>query len=70
MSVAVSWANKKQLAKCAYMVGFPISSHILYLCVITFVTYVNIIIYCISIVYACCNAVLYAYTKAGMDSLS
>ena len=28
MSVAISWANKKQLAKCTYMVGFPISSHI------------------------------------------
>ena len=28
MSVAISWANKKQLAKCAYMVGFPIFSHI------------------------------------------
>ena len=27
MSVAISWANKKQLAKCAYMVGFPIFSH-------------------------------------------
>ena len=27
MSVAISWANKKQLAKCVYMVGFPISSH-------------------------------------------
>ena len=24
MSVVVSWANKKQLDKCAYMVGFPI----------------------------------------------
>ena len=30
MSVAISWANKKQLAKCAYMVGFPIFSHILF----------------------------------------
>ena len=28
MNVAISWANKKQLAKCAYMVDFPISSHI------------------------------------------
>ena len=28
MSVAISWANKKQLAKCVYMVGFPIFSHI------------------------------------------
>ena len=28
MSVAISWANKKQLAKCAYMVGFPMFSHI------------------------------------------
>ena len=28
MSVAISWANKKQLAKCVYMVSFPISSHI------------------------------------------
>ena len=28
MSVAISWVNKKQLAKCVYMVGFPISSHI------------------------------------------
>ena len=27
MSVAISWANKKQLAKCVYMVCFPISSH-------------------------------------------
>ena len=27
MSVAINWANKKQLAKCVYMVGFPISSH-------------------------------------------
>ena len=34
MSVAISWANKKQLAKCAYMVGFPISSHTL--CVSSF----------------------------------
>ena len=28
MSVAVSWANKMQLAKCDIMVSFPISSHI------------------------------------------
>ena len=28
MSVAISWANKMQLAKCDIMVGFPISSHI------------------------------------------
>ena len=27
MSVAISWANKMQLAKCDIMVGFPISSH-------------------------------------------
>ena len=35
MSVAISWTNKKQLAKCDIMVGFPISSHIyvhLYVC--------------------------------------
>ena len=25
MSVAISWANKMQLAKCDIMVGFPIS---------------------------------------------
>ena len=30
MSVAISWANKMQLAKCDIMVGFPISSHICY----------------------------------------
>ena len=30
MSVAISWANKMQLAKRDIMVGFPISSHILY----------------------------------------
>ena len=29
MSVAISWGNKMQLAKCDIMVGFPISSHIL-----------------------------------------
>ena len=29
MSVAISWDNKMQLAKCDIMVGFPISSHIL-----------------------------------------
>ena len=29
MSVAISWANKMQLAKCDIMVGFPISSHII-----------------------------------------
>ena len=29
MSVAISWANKMQLAKCDIMVGFLISSHIL-----------------------------------------
>ena len=28
MSVAISWDNKMQLAKCDIMVGFPISSHI------------------------------------------
>ena len=28
MSMAISWANKMQLAKCDIMVGFPISSHI------------------------------------------
>ena len=28
MSVAISWANKMQLAKCDIMVGFPISSRI------------------------------------------
>ena len=28
MSVAISWANKMQLAKCDIMVGFPKSSHI------------------------------------------
>ena len=28
MSVAISCANKMQLAKCDIMVGFPISSHI------------------------------------------
>ena len=28
MTVAISWANKMQLAKCDIMVGFPISSHI------------------------------------------
>ena len=28
MSVAISWASKKQLAKCDIMVGFRISSHI------------------------------------------
>ena len=27
MSVAISWANKMQLAKCDIMIGFPISSH-------------------------------------------
>ena len=27
MSVAISWANKMQLAKCDIMVGFSISSH-------------------------------------------
>ena len=27
MSVAISWANKMQLAQCIIMVGFPISSH-------------------------------------------
>ena len=27
MSVAISWANKMQLAKCDIMVGFPIFSH-------------------------------------------
>ena len=27
MSVAISWADKMQLAKCDIMVGFPISSH-------------------------------------------
>ena len=26
MSVAISWDNKMQLAKCDIMVGFPISS--------------------------------------------
>ena len=33
MSVAISWANKMQLAKCDIMVGFPISSHI-YVCTV------------------------------------
>ena len=28
MSVAISWDNKMQLAKCDITVGFPISSHI------------------------------------------
>ena len=28
MSVAISWANKMQLAKCDIMAGFLISSHI------------------------------------------
>ena len=32
MSVAISWANKMQLAKCDIMVSFPISSHI-FLCI-------------------------------------
>ena len=35
MSVAISWTNKKQLAKYDIMVGFPISSRIyihLYVC--------------------------------------
>ena len=27
MSVAISWANKMQLAKCDIMVGFPKSNH-------------------------------------------
>ena len=27
MSVAISWANKKQSAKCVYVVNFPITSH-------------------------------------------
>ena len=31
MSVAISWANKMQFAKCDITVGFPISSHILYI---------------------------------------
>ena len=35
MSVAISWANKMQLAKCDIMVGFPISSHIYLLLVIS-----------------------------------
>ena len=29
MSVAISWAQKAQLAKCDILVGFPKSSHIL-----------------------------------------
>ena len=28
MSVAISWDNKMQLAKCDITVGFPIFSHI------------------------------------------
>ena len=28
MSVAISWANKMQLAKCDIMISFPISGHI------------------------------------------
>ena len=35
MSVAISWANKMQLAKCDMMVGFPISSHISRLTVVS-----------------------------------
>ena len=27
MSVAISWANKRQFAKCDIMVSFPVSSH-------------------------------------------
>ena len=34
MSVAISWARKVQLAKCDIMVGFPKSSHILYITIV------------------------------------
>ena len=38
MSVAISWANKMQLAKCDIMVGFPISSHIYsYIIIVTLI---------------------------------
>ena len=35
MSVAISWAKKVQLAKCDIMVGFPKSSHISRLTVVS-----------------------------------
>ena len=41
MSVAISWANKMQLAKCDIMVGFPISSHILYYMKVKYITSTN-----------------------------
>ena len=41
MSVAISWANKMQLAKCDIMVGFPISSHILLLILLVACAWIN-----------------------------
>ena len=41
MSVAISWANKMQLAKCDIMVGFPISSHI---CGMAYTVYAEIFV--------------------------
>ena len=41
MSVAISWANKIQLAKCDIMVGFPISSHIYGVSYINTLHYIN-----------------------------
>ena len=43
MSVAISWGNKVQLAKCDIMVSFPKSGHILllYITCIVATTYKN-----------------------------
>ena len=41
MSVAISWANKMQLAKCDIMVGFPISSHICTLLLLLILAFSN-----------------------------
>ena len=58
MSVAISWANKKQLAKCAYMVGFPISSHILH---ITYTITQSMVPFTPKVTLACSNMRVFLY---------
>ena len=51
MSVAISWANKMQLAKCDIRVGFCKSSHILNSAHITIIIIIGIVHHVMIIMY-------------------
>ena len=63
MSVAISWANEIQLAKCDIIVGFPISSHIWH-------TYVCVCVCCLCLHIIACMSQVVIYIPRDVQILS